>query len=118
VGARLALAARAIAYGERVEYSGPVYASMKVDGNRAVLSFTHIGGGLVAQGGELKGFTIAGDGGTFTAATATIEGDRVVVLSPAVTKPVAVRYGWSSTPDVNLFNKECLPATPFRTDVK
>jgi sialate O-acetylesterase len=118
VGARLALAARAIAYGEKVEYSGPVYASMRVEDNRAVLSFTHIGSDLVAQGGELKGFTIAGADGNFVAAKAAIEGDQVVVSSPSVAKPAAVRYGWSSTPDVNLFNKEGLPATPFRTDVK
>ena len=118
VGARLALAARAIAYGEKIEYSGPVYASLKVDGNRAIVSFTHIGRGLMAKEGELKGFTIAGADGNFVAAKATIEGDTVVVSSPSVEKPVAVRYGWSSTPDVNLFNQEGLPATPFRTAVK
>ena len=118
VGARLVLAARAIAYGEKITYSGPVYASMKVEGQRAVLSFTHIGSGLLAKGGDLKGFTIAGADGHFTSATATIEGDKVIVSNPAVAKPVAVRYGWANTPDVNLFNKEGLPATPFRTDVK
>jgi len=118
VGARLALAARAIAYGEKVEYSGPVYSSMKVEGDRAVLSFTHLGGGLAAKEGELKGFTIAGADGNFVAAKAEIAGDKVMVSSPSVAKPVAVRYGWASTPDVNLFNKEGLPATPFRTDVK
>jgi sialate O-acetylesterase len=118
VGARLALAARAIAYGEKIEYSGPVYASMKIEGDRAILSFTHIGSGLVAKDGELKGFTIAGADGTFSAAKATIEGDKVVVSSPSVAQPAAVRYGWANTPDVNLFNKEGLPATPFRTDVK
>jgi sialate O-acetylesterase len=118
VGGRLALAARAIAYGEKITYSGPVYASMKVRGDQAVLSFKHLGSGLLAKGGDLKGFTIAGADGNFTSATATIEGDKVIVSSPAVAKPVAVRYGWASTPDVNLFNKEGLPATPFRTDVK
>jgi sialate O-acetylesterase len=118
VGARLALAARAIAYGENIEYSGPVFASMKVESNRAILSFTHIGSGLVAQGGELKGFTIAGADGTFVPAKAAIDGDSVVVSSPEVATPVAVRYGWANAPDVNLFNKEGLPATPFRTDVK
>jgi sialate O-acetylesterase len=118
VGARLALAARAIAYGEKIEYSGPVFASMKIEGERAILSFTHIGGGLMAKDGELKGFTIAGADGTFAAAKAVVEGDKVVVSSPEVPKPVAVRYGWANTPDVNLFNKEGLPATPFRTDVK
>jgi sialate O-acetylesterase len=118
VGARLALAARAVAYGEKITYSGPVYASMKVKGNQAVLSFKHIGSGLTAKGGDLKGFTIAGADGHFTSATATIEGDKVIVSSPTVTKLVAVRYGWANVPDVNLFNKEGLPATPFRTDVK
>jgi sialate O-acetylesterase len=118
VGDRLSLAARAIAYGEKIPYSGPVYASMKVKGDQAILSFKHIGSGLVAKGGDLKGFTIAGEDGHFTSATAIIEGDKVIVSSPSVTKPVAVRYGWANVPDVNLFNKEGLPATPFRTDVK
>jgi sialate O-acetylesterase len=118
VGDRLALGARAIAYGEKITYSGPVYASMKVKGNQAVLSFTHIGTGLLAKGGDLKGFTIAGPDGDFTSATAIIKGDKVIVSSPTVAKPVAVRYGWANVPDVNLFNKEGLPATPFRTDVK
>ena len=118
VGARLALAARAIAYGEKITYSGPVYDSMKVDGNRAVLSFKHLGSGLMAKDGDLKGFTIAGADGQFTSATAVIEGDKVMVSGAAVEKPVAVRYGWANAPDVNLFNKEGLPASPFRTDVK
>jgi sialate O-acetylesterase len=118
VGARLALAARAVAYGEKIEYSGPVYASVKVKGSRAVLSFKHVGSGLLAKDGELKGFTVAGADGNFVAAQAAIEGNKVIVSSPSVEKPVAVRYGWSNTPDVNLFNKEGLPATPFRTDVK
>ena len=118
VGARLALAARAIAYGEKITYSGPVYDSMKVDGSRAVLSFKHVGGGLVAKGGDLKGFTIAGADGQFASGTAVIEGDSVAVKSASVAKPVAVRYGWANTPDVNLFNKEGLPASPFRTDIK
>jgi sialate O-acetylesterase len=115
VGDRLALAARAIAYGEKLEYSGPVYRSMKVKGQQVILSFTHVDGGLIAKDGELKGFTIAGADGNFTSATAKIEGKQVVVESPSVAAPTAVRYGWSSTPDVNLFNKQGLPATPFRT---
>ena len=115
VGDRLALAARAIAYGEKLEYSGPVYRSMKVKGNRVILTFTHIDGGLVAENGEIRGFTIAGADGNFTNATAKIEGKKVIVESPSVTAPTAVRYGWANTPDVNLFNKEGLPATPFRT---
>lgn len=118
VGARLALAARAIAYGEKLEYSGPVYESMKIEGNCAILSFAHPGTGLVPKGGELKGFTIGGEDGKFLNATAKIEQDKVVVSSPTVAKPAAVRYGWVNTPDVNLFNREGLPATPFRTDCR
>jgi sialate O-acetylesterase len=118
VGGRLALAARAVAYGEKIEYSGPVFKAMLVESNRAVLSFTHTGGGLVAQGGDLKGFTVAGEDHSFVPATATIEGTNVIVTSPSVGKPAAVRYGWATTPEVNLFNREGLPATPFRTDKK
>jgi len=116
VGARIALAARAIAYGEKIEYSGPVYESFKVEGNKAIISFSHVGEGLVAKGGPLKGFTISGGGANFVPATATIEGDKVVVTGANVEKPVAVRYGWANVPDVNLFNKADLPASPFRTD--
>ena len=116
VGDRLALAARAVAYGEKLEYSGPVYHSMKLKGNQVILSFTHIGSGLMAKDGDLKGFTIAGADGNFSPATATIHGENIIVESPSVAAPTAVRYGWSSTPEVNLFNKEGLPATPFRTD--
>ena len=105
VGDRLALAARAIAYGEKIEYSGPVYDSIKIKGNRAILSFTHLGGGLVAKDGDLKGFSIAGEDGKFVSATAKIDGKKVVVSSPEVPKPAAVRYGWANVPDVNLFNK-------------
>ena len=117
VGARLALAARALAYGERIEYSGPAYKSMKIKGTKAVLSFTHVGGGLVAKDGDLKGFTIAAADKQFVPAQAEIEGDTVIVSSDKVAKPVAVRYGWSNVPDVNLYNKDGLPASPFRTDV-
>jgi sialate O-acetylesterase len=118
VGVRLALAARAIAYGEKIEYSGPVYQSMKINGDKAILNFTHVGSGLEAKGGELKGFTIAGGDKKFVDAKARIDGDTVVVSSEGVAHPVAVRYGWANVPDVNLFNKEGLPATPFRSDVE
>ena len=118
VGARLALSARAVAYGEKLEYSGPVFASMKLDADRAILSFTHVGGGLMVRDGELRGFTMAGEDGTFVHAQAAIDGDKVVVSAPAGLKPIAVRYGWDKTPDVNLFNRAGLPATPFRTDPK
>ena len=117
VGARLALAARALTYGEKIEYSGPIYASLKIDGSRAIVSFTHVGGGLVAKDGPLKGFTIAGeDKKTFVDAKAEIVGDTIVVTSDKVATPTAVRYGWARVPDVNLFNKEGIPASPFRTD--
>lgn len=116
VGARLALAARAVAYGRKIEYSGPVYESMKVAGNRAILSFSHVGGGLIAKDGDLKGFTIAGVDNRFVPAVAKIEGKTVVVTAPDVANPTAVRYGWANVPDVNLFNQAGLPASPFRTD--
>jgi sialate O-acetylesterase len=116
VGVRLALAARAIAYGEPIEYSGPLYKSVQVEGSRAILSFTHVGGGLVSKDGELQGFTIAGEDRKFVPAKAEIRGDQVVVESEQVPQPVAVRFGWATYPLVNLFNKEGLPASPFRTD--
>ena len=118
VGDRLALAARAVAYGEKIEYVSPVYDSMKIKGEDVILTFKHVGGGLVARDGELKGFTMAGIDGLFAPATAKIDGNKVIVSSRAVTAPVAVRYGWDNSPDVNLFSKEGLPAAPFRTDLK
>ena len=116
VGARLALAARAIAYGEKIVYSGPTYKSMKQNGDRIILSFDHTGKGLESHGGEMKGFSIAGADRKFVWAKAKIQGNKVVVSSPEVPKPVAVRYGWADYPVVNLFNKDGLPASPFRTD--
>jgi sialate O-acetylesterase len=116
VGARLALDAEALVYGKKVEYSGPLFDKLAVDGNKAVLSFTHVGKGLEAKGGELTGFTVAGQDHKFYNAAAKIEGDKVVVTSDMVSKPVAVRYGWSNYPVVNLFNADGLPASPFRTD--
>jgi sialate O-acetylesterase len=117
VGQRLALAARALTYGEKLEYSGPLYDSMAAKGGKIILSFKHIGGGLVSKDGELKGFTIAGEDKNFVPAQAKIQGSNVVVSAEGVSKPKAVRYGWANVPDVNLFNKEGLPASPFRTDV-
>ncbi|HKQ75697.1 MAG TPA: sialate O-acetylesterase [Blastocatellia bacterium] len=116
VGSRLALSARAIAYGEKIVHSGPVYQSMKVEGGKVSLNFNHIGGGLEARGGELKGFIIAGDDKVWREAKAEIKGDHVIVSSAEVTNPVAVRYAWMKFPTCNLYNKEGLPATPFRTD--
>ncbi len=117
VGQRLALAARALTYGEKIEYSGPLYAAMKAAGDKISISFTHVGGGLVAKDGELKGFTIAAADGKFVAAKAVISGDQVIVSGEGVADPKAVRYGWANVPEVNLFNKEGIPASPFRTDV-
>jgi sialate O-acetylesterase len=116
VGARLAFSARALAYGEKIIHSGPVYHSMKIEGDKVVLSFKHTGGGLEARGGELKGFIITGDDKDWREAKAEIKGGRVIVSSPEVSKPVAVRYAWAKYPTCNLYNKEGLPATPFRTD--
>jgi sialate O-acetylesterase len=118
VGARLALAARALAYGEKIVYSGPILKDAKFDAAAATISFDHVGGGLVAKGGDLVGFTIAGKDGTFHPAKAEIKGDTVIVFSEQVPNPAAVRYGWVNfaRPTLNLFNKEGLPASPFRTD--
>jgi sialate O-acetylesterase len=116
VGARLALAARALAYGEKIEYSGPIFASMKMDGANAILNFTHLGGGLVAKGGELRGFVLAGADGVLHPAQADVIGDTVVVNSTKVARPMSVRYGWANVPEGNLFNRAGLPASPFRTD--
>jgi sialate O-acetylesterase len=116
VGARLALAARAIAYNEKIEYSGPVFDRLTIAENRAILSFTHTGSGIVAKGETLKGFTIAGADKKFVPADWKIIGFALEVSSKEVPNPVAVRYGWDNVPDINLFNKEGLPATPFRTD--
>lgn len=116
VGERLALCARAIAYGEDITYSGPLYRSMEVRDDRIVLSFDHVDGGLEARGGELKGFTICGADRKFVNAYAEIKGDTIEVYSPGVPEPVAVRFGWANYPVVNLYNKAGLPASPFRTD--
>ena len=116
VGARLAIAARGIAYGQKNETSGPIFKSMKVDGNKAILTFDHLGGGLEARGGKLTGFTVAGADKKFHNAEAVLQGDEVIVSSPQVEKPVAVRFGWANYPVVNLWNKAGLPASPFRTD--
>jgi sialate O-acetylesterase len=116
VGGRLALIARSRVYGQPVEYSGPIYDSMSITGDKAVLRFRHVGQGLEARGGPLTGFTIAGEDHKFHNAEAEIRGDTVVVRSKDVPQPVAVRYGWANCPVVNFWNKDGLPASPFRTD--
>lgn len=115
VGARLALAARAIAYKEKIEYSGPVYQSMLVENSKAILTFTHAKS-LIAKDGALKGFQIAGADKKFVDAKTEIKGSKLVVYSTDVSMPVAVRYGWANVPDVNLYNEADIPASPFRTD--
>jgi sialate O-acetylesterase len=119
VGKRLALAAQKVAYGDKdVVYSGPIYQSMKVEGNKIIITFTNIGGGLIAKGGgELKHFAIAGTDKKFIWAKAKIEGAKVIVWNDDITNPVAVRYAWADNPEgANLYNKQGLPASPFRTD--
>ncbi len=117
VGNRLALEALRVAYDKKLESSGPIYRSMKVEGDRVRLSFDHTDGGLVAKDGDrLIGFAIAGEDRRFVWADAVIKGKEVVVSSPEVKKPVAVRYGWADNPACNLYNREGLPASPFRTD--
>ncbi|MCF7669698.1 MAG: sialate O-acetylesterase [Verrucomicrobia bacterium] len=116
VGSRLALTARGIAYDEPIEYSGPVYTGMRVIGDKAIIEFEHTGKGLESRGGDLRGFTICGADREFVWADAEVVDDKVVVSSPKVPHPIAVRYGWADYPVVNLWNKNGLPATPFRTD--
>lgn len=116
VGARLALLARKIAHGEKITASGPTYRDLAIENDKAILSFDDVGRGLEARGDDLQGFTIAGADRKFVWAHAEIKGDKVIVSSPDVLNPVAVRYGWADYPVVNLFNKNGLPATPFRTD--
>ena len=118
VGHRLALAARAKVYGEKIVYSGPIYRSMKIKGNLISLKFNHAGSGLMTKNGEeLKGFVIAGSDGKFFPAHARIDGkNRVIVSSKEVPNPTTVRYAWANFPDANLYNLEGLPASPFRTD--
>ena len=117
VGERLALAARGLVYKEKIEFMGPIYQSMKVIGNTIELSFTHIGKGLVAKDGGLKDFVITGSDKKFVPATAVIKGNKVIVSAEGINKPEAVRLGWRLCPQVNLYNEEGLPASPFRTDV-
>ncbi len=118
IGRRAALVARQLAYGEAVVASGPLYRAMKIEGDAIRIQFESVAGGLVAQGGEpLRYFAIAGEDRKFFWASATIEGDSVVVRSPKVAAPVAVRYAWGSgQQEANLFNQARLPAAAFRTD--
>jgi sialate O-acetylesterase len=129
VGVRLSLVARHLVYGEDIVYTGPTYDSMKVEGNKVLITFKNTGGGLAIGtppwtpsgkippvASELKGFAIAGADKKWVWAQARINGDQVVVSSDQAPNPAAVRYGWADNPPCNLYNKEKLPAAPFRTD--
>ncbi|GAB4239926.1 MAG: sialate O-acetylesterase [Acidobacteriota bacterium] len=116
VGLRLALWALHDVYGRAIPFSGPVYRKAEVQGNEVRISFDHADGGLVARGGPLQGFAVAGADRVFHWGEARIEGDTVIVHSPAVPHPVAVRYAWADNPVCNLYNGAGLPAVPFRTD--
>ena len=117
VGQRLALWALGTTYKRPIVFSGPLYEAMTVDGQEARIHFAHVGAGLeVRGGGDLQGFAVAGADRKFHWAEARIEGDTVIVSSREVTSPLAVRYAWADSPHCNLFNKDGLPASPFRTD--
>ena len=117
VGHRLALWALANTYGEKIEYSGPLFDKLTIEGNKIRVKFKHVAGGLkTSDGGAPKGFSIAGQDHKFVWAEAKVEGDDVVVWDDDVSNPVAVRYAWADNPVCNLYNKSGLPASPFRTD--
>jgi sialate O-acetylesterase len=116
VGHRLAVWALAKTYGKKVEYSGPMYESYKVDGHLVRVRFTHADGLRAMNGDAIEGFAVAGADKKFVWAKAKIEGDSVVVWSDSVANPVAVRYAWADNPAANLYNGTGLPASPFRTD--
>lgn len=117
VGRRLAIVALDKTYHKTQPYSGPMYKSQKIDGDKIELSFNHAEGGLKTQGdNNMQGFAIAGEDMKFHWATAVIKGDKVIVSSPDVKNPVAVRYAWANNPVSTLYNGVGLPASPFRTD--
>ena len=116
IGHRLALWARAKVYGEKIPYSGPLYSGHEIKGSEVIVRFNHTDGGLKQKEGELNSFVIAGADQKWHWAKSRVEGNTVIVSSPEVPAPAAVRYAWASNPDVILFNGEGLPAGPFRTD--
>ena len=118
VGERLALAALKIAYGESIVHSGPIFQSSTVEANTIIINFTNTGSGLIIKDGEEPAeFAIAGSDKKFVWAKARIEGDKIIVWNDAIKDPLYVRYAWADNPvNPNLFNKEGLPASPFRTD--
>ena len=115
VGRRLALIAENRVFGEsEVEYSGPQYESMAVEGNAIRLKFSHVAGGLTVHGAGLTGFAVTSDGKTWFNSTARIDGDCVIVSSDAAPKPIAARYAWADNPPISLYNAAGLPASPFK----
>jgi sialate O-acetylesterase len=116
LGRRLALIARANLYGIPPESSGPVLASATVEGKTIRVRFTHVGNELQSVGGPVRSLEIAGPDRQFYPANGTIEGDALVVSSPDVPAPVAVRYAWTNAPSANLYGDSGLPAAPFRSD--
>ena len=121
VGERLALWAERLAYGSTdPDYSGPIYKSYTIEGNKIIINFSHTGTGLMVKGGgDLYYFSIAGADRKYVWAHAKIDGDKVIVWSDKITNPVAVRYAWANNPEgANLYNKKGLPASPFETEKK
>jgi sialate O-acetylesterase len=116
VGRRLSMWALGTVYGKSGATSGPLPAGNEIKGKTVVVTFQHTDGGLLAKGGELRGFQIAGADKKWVPASAKISGSKVIVSSPEVPQPAAVRYAWANNPDCNLYNGADIPATPFRTD--
>ena len=116
VGRRLALAARANTYGENIAFSGPLYDSYKIEGNKVRISFKHAEGLKTSDNKELSGFAVAGPDRKFRWAKAEISGNEVSVYCEDIKDPIAVRYAWATNPVCNLINSDELPASPFRTD--
>lgn len=116
VAKRLFLAARHIAYGEELIYSGPIYQSMTIKNDKIYINFNYVGNGLKIKGKEVTGIEIAGEDQQFVPAKSKIKDQQLIVWSPRVLKPVTVRYGWAQDPQCNLYNSENLPASPFKTE--
>jgi sialate O-acetylesterase len=117
VGRRLAQWALAKDYGFNLVPSGPMYKQMKIKKGKIELEFNYVGKGLESKDGKpLTWFTIAGPDGKFVPAKGVIEGNKVIVSSPLVPNPKNVRFAWSEAAQPNFFNKDGLPAVPFRTD--